>query len=89
MHYSVLRLRGVRMAAVLVEVGRLQDDALIAQLQAQFALPVMLVAHHDGNWKGAKARAQFDAMPYLGALLSLEDVEWSELPAPVEPGLPF
>jgi len=88
MHYSVLNLRGVRMAAVLVEMGELSDD-LIVMLQAQLALPVMLVARHEGDWKGAKARAQFDTAPYLGALLALDDVEWSELAAPVESDLPF
>lgn len=89
MHYSVLRLRDVRMAVVLVEIGQLHDDELIISLQAQLALPVMLVARHDGSWKGVKARAQFDALPYLSVLLAQDDIEWSELPAPVEPDLPF
>lgn len=89
MHYSVLRLRGVRMAAVLVERGQLHDDQLIVRLQMQLALPVMLVARDDASWKGVKARAQFDAAPYLGALLAQEDVEWSELGEPAEPELPF
>lgn len=88
MHYSVLNLRGVRIAVVLVEMGQLSDD-LIVTLQAQLVLPVMLVAPHEGDWKGAKARAQFDTVPYLGALLGLDEIEWSELPAPVEPDLPF
>lgn len=89
MYYSVLRLRDVRMAVVLVERGQLHDDALINQLQAHLALPVMLVTRDDTSMKGAQARAQFDAEPYLFALLALHDVEWAELPAAVEPELPF
>lgn len=89
MHYSVLRLRGVRMAVVLVERSRLHDDALIAQLQAQLGLAVMLAARDDAVWKGVKARAQFDATPYLNELLSIENVEWSPLPAVEESELPF
>lgn len=88
MHYSVLRLRDVRMAVVLVEKAQLHDG-LVVRLQAQLALPVMLVARDDGGWKGVKAWAQFDAAPYLSALLAQEDVEWAELPAPTEPEMPF
>lgn len=89
MHYSVLRLRDVRMAVVLVENAQLHDDVLIAQLQTNLSLPVMLVAKDDVSLKGAKARAQFDAEPYLFALLARDDVEWSELPVQEEPELPF
>lgn len=89
MHYSVLRLRDVRMAVVLVEGGQLQDDALISQLQIQLAMPVMLVARDEASAKGAKARAQFNAEPYLFALLALDEIEWSELPGQVEQELPF
>lgn len=89
MHYSVLRLRDVRMAVVLMDVGQVGSDQLLAQLQTQLRLPVMLVARDDSSWKGAKAWAQFDPAPYLGVLLSLEDVEWAALPEPVEPELPF
>lgn len=89
MQYSVLRLRDVRLAVVLVDGGQLHDDALITQLQAQLALPVMLVARDDATLKGARARAQFDAEPYVFALLALDDVEWAELPAVEEQELPF
>lgn len=89
MHYSVLRLRDVRMAVVLVQVGQLRDDRMLAQLQARFALPVMLVARDDGGWRGVKAWAQFEPAPYLACLLALEDIEWMELLEPAEPELPF
>lgn len=93
MHYAVVSLRGVRMAVVLVERGQLvgpRSDVLIAELQAQLATPVMLVSRDGASWKGAKAKAHFDAEPYLFALLSNDDdVEWVELPAPVEAELPF
>ncbi|WP_288379807.1 hypothetical protein [uncultured Massilia sp.] len=87
--HTVLRLRGVRMAVVLVEAGELHDDQLIVRLQMQLALPVMLVARDDVILQRAKARAQFDAEPYLFALLALDEIEWSELPAITEPELPF
>lgn len=89
MYYSVLRLRDVRMAVVLVEGWQLQDHSLIPQLQQQLALPVMLVAKNNATLKGAEARAQFDAEPYLFSLLALDDVEWCELPAQKETELPF
>jgi hypothetical protein len=89
MHYSVLRLRDVRMAVVLVEGGQMQDEELISQLQTQLAMPVMLVARDEASLKGARARAQFDAEPYLFAMLALDDIEWTELPRQVEPELPF
>lgn len=89
MHYSVLRLCEVRMAVVLVEKWQLHDDRLLGQLQTQMALPVMLVARDDGGWQGVKARAQFYTVPYLGALLALDELEWAELPLPPEPELPF
>jgi len=89
MRYSVLRLRDVRVAVVLVDYGQLQDDALIAQLQTQLTLPVMLVARDESSLTRAKARAQFDAEPYLFAFLALDEIEWSELPAVEEPELPF
>lgn len=73
----------------MVEKGQLHDDVLIARLQQQMALPVMLVARDDAVWNGVKARAQFDAAPYLFALLALDEVEWLELPEMAEPELPF
>lgn len=77
------------MAVVLVERGQLHDDQLIVRLQMRLALPVMLATRDDATWKGAKARAQFDAEPYLAALLALDDIDWSELGEPAEPELPF
>ena len=89
MQHAVLRLRDVRMAVVLVGNGQLYDDSLLGQLQRQLALPVMLVARDDTAWNGAKARAQFDAAPYLFALQALGEIEWVELPEVEEPELPF
>lgn len=89
MHYTVVRLRGVRMAVVLVENLQLNDESLIVRLQMQFSLPVMLAARDEASWKGVRARAQFDAMPYLAELLALDDVEWIELGTLTEPEIPF
>jgi hypothetical protein len=89
MQYADLRLRGVRTAVVMVGVGQLHNESLIARLQRQFALPVMLVARDEAIVKGMRAYAQFDAAPYLFALLASEDVEWRELPAEEEQDLPF
>lgn len=89
MLHAVLRLRGLRMVVVLVPLGGIKDEALVIRIQSQFALPAMLVARHDGDWKGAKAWAQFDAAPYLAALLALDEVDWAELPDVLEPELPF
>ncbi len=93
MHYAVVSLRGVRMAVVLVEKHQLagaRSDILIAELQAQLAMPVMLVTRDGASWKGAKAKAHFDAEPYLFVLLSNdEDLVWAALPEPAEAELPF
>jgi hypothetical protein len=89
MLYADLRLRGVRTAVVMVGTGQLRDDALLARLQRQFALPVMLVTRDDSAIKGMRAYAQFDVAPYLFALLAGENVEWVQLPEEVEPELPF
>lgn len=92
MLYSIVRLREVRMAVVLVEPGQLHAPAhqLLAELQVRFKLPVMLVARDDSAWNGARARAEFDPVPYLYALLAIrDDVDWSEIPPAVEPELPF
>ena len=88
MRYAVLRLAGVRIAAVLVGKGQLQDE-VIEQLQAQLATPVMLVARDDAAWNGVRARAQFDPAPYLYALLRAGEIEWLEIPPVVEPECPF
>jgi len=89
MQHAVLRLRGLRMAAVLVERSQLYNHVLLAQLQNRLALPVMLVAQDGASWTGAKAKAQFDAEPYLYELLSNDDIDWSELPAEIEDELPL
>lgn len=93
MLYSIQRLRGARVAVVLVErrqLARDHSDRLIAELQLQFQYPVMLVAADQGEWVNAKAIAQFDATPHLFDLLAVRDeIEWFDLPAPVEPELPF
>ena len=92
MHHVVIRLRGVRMVVVLVERWQLapqHSDSLISQLQCRFALPAMLVSRDDATWSGSRARAQFDYMPYFYDLLAIDDLDWLELPAAVEPELPF
>lgn len=92
MQYTVARLRDVRMVAVLVEKGYLDSasaDSFIAELQQRFALPAMLVARDDAAIAGVRARAQFDASPYLFSLLSIEDVDWVDLTPAPEPDLPF
>lgn len=86
MHYSVLRLRDVRTAVVLVKKAQLYNDQLIRQLQRDLGHPVMLIARDDSSWKGVKVNAQFDAAPHLYELLRMENIEWAEVP---EPELPF
>jgi hypothetical protein len=91
MLHSIQRLRGVRMAVVLVERRQLMWDVagpLVAELQMKFQLPVMLVARDDTAWNNARAAAEFDAVPYLLELLSLGDIEWSEAIF-AEPEMPF
>lgn len=91
MLHSIQRLRGVRMAVVLVERRQLAWDAaraLIAELQPRFQLPVMLVARDDTRWNNARAAAEFDAVPYLIELLALGEIEWIEAEF-AEPELPF
>jgi hypothetical protein len=88
MNYAVLRLEGVRMAVVLVDRWKLQDE-LIVQLQTRLAMPVMLVSRDDAAWNGVRAKAQFDSAPYLCALLRAGEIEWAELPAEAEAELPF
>lgn len=70
------------MAVVLVEkrqLGSRQAAHLIADLQLKFQLPVMLVARDDTAWNNAKAKAEFDAVPYLFQLLAAGDIDWSEI----------
>jgi len=81
MLHTIQRLRGMRMAVVLVEPRQLSWDIagpLIADLQPRFRLPVMLVARDDNSWNSARAVAEFDALPYLLELLSIYDVDWNE-----------
>jgi hypothetical protein len=89
--YSIQRLRGVRVAVVLVERRQLSwhlAAPLIVELQARFKLPVMLVARDDAAWNNAKAIAEFDAVPYLFALLATDDIDWNEMEF-AEPEVPF
>lgn len=81
MLHSIQRLRGKRMAVVLVERRQLaldQAGPLISNLQNMFQLPVMLVARDDTEWNNVKATAEFDAVPYLLELLALEHIDWNE-----------
>jgi hypothetical protein len=93
MLYSIQRLRGARIAVVLVERRQLvreHSNKLIAELQLQFQFPVMLVAADEGQWLNAKVVAQFDATHHLYDLLALRDeIEWLEVPAAIEPEIPF
>ena len=81
MLYTIQRLRGKRLAVMLVERRQLMWDKagpLIANLQQAFQIPVMLVARDDTEWNNVKAVAEFDAVPYLLELLALEHVDWNE-----------
>lgn len=81
MLYTIQRLRGKRMAVVLVDRRQLGWDLaapLIKHFQEAFRLPVMLVARDNTSWNNAKAAAEFDAVPYLLELLALHDVDWNE-----------
>lgn len=81
MLYTVQRLRGKRMAIVLVERRQLAWDLaspLIKHFQDALHLPVMLVARDDTSWQNARAIAEFDAVPFLLELLALYDVDWNE-----------
>lgn len=91
MLHSIQRLRGVRMAVVLVEPRQLGWDVagpVIADLQPKFQLPVLLVAPDNTAWNGARSIAEFDSLPYLLELLALGEIEWTEAEF-VEPEVPF
>jgi hypothetical protein len=91
MLHSIQRLRGVRMAIVLVEPRQLGWDVagpLLSELQAKFQLPVILVARDNTAWNNARSVAEFDSVPYLLELLALGDIEWTEAKF-AEPELPF
>lgn len=81
------------MAVVLVGLRQIawdQADLLLKDLQFRFQLPVMLVARDQTVWNNAKAVAQFDAMPYLFELLpEIDELEWAEVPPPIEKEVPF
>lgn len=93
MVHTIVRLRGVRMAVVLVERRQLISSEalpLICSLQILFQLPVMLVANDETAWNNARAVAEFDAMPYLFELLpTIDELEWADVPMPVEIDVPF
>lgn len=92
MQHTVVRLRGVRMVVVLVERWQMNaphSDNLIFELQQRFSIPAMLVTRDDSTWTAVRAHAQFDALSYVGELLAVEDIEWSNLPEMVEPEPPF
>jgi hypothetical protein len=83
MLYSIQRLCEERLAVVLVEKRELAEPratTLIQQLQAELAIPVMLVARDNETWTGARARAEFDPRPHLYALLGMRDIDWAPLP---------
>lgn len=89
--HSIQRLRGVRMAIVLVERRQLGWDVagqLIAELQPKFQLPVMLVARDSTAWNNARSVAEFDSVPYLLELLAIGEIEWVNAVFE-EPELPF
>lgn len=54
-------------------------ERFLRWLEGELALPVMLVARDDGSLVGARVRADFDAKPYLFALMQQPDVEWAPL----------
>jgi hypothetical protein len=83
MLYSVQRLCDERLAVVLVERRELVEpraSCIIHQVQEELALPVMLVARDSEEWTGARARAEFDPVPYLYSLLTVRDIDWTPLP---------
>jgi hypothetical protein len=91
MLHSIQRLRGVRMAVVLVEPRQLAWDfagPMVADLQAKFQLPVMLVARDNTAWNNARSTAEFDSVPYLLELLAHGEIEWTEAVF-AEPEMPF
>lgn len=91
MLHSIQRLRGVRMAVVLVEPRQLAWDVagpMVADLQAKFQLPVMLVARDNTAWNNARSTAEFDSVPYLLELLAQGEIEWTEAVF-AEPEMPF
>jgi len=91
MLHSIQRLRGVRMAIVLVEPRQLAWDVagpMVIDLQEKFQLPVMLVARDNTAWNNARSVAEFDSVPYLLEMLALGDIEWDEVRF-AEPELPF
>lgn len=80
--YSVVRSGENRVVAVLVERRDLiapRRDQLIRRVADELSLPVMLVVPDDALWAGARAHADFEAEPYLYALLEARDLEWAEL----------
>ena len=80
--YSIVRSGEVRVAAVLVERKDLvppRAGQLIRRVEHVLSLPVMLVAQDETLWTGARAHADFEAEPYLYAMLEDREIEWAEL----------
>ena len=80
--YSMVRSGEIRVAAVLVErsdFNAARAGQLIQRIEEQLSVPVMLVARDETVWAGAKVHANFEAEPYLYALIEAREVEWAEL----------
>lgn len=80
--FAVVRAGDSRVAAVLVDRRRLTApgaDRFLRWLESELALPVMLVARDDAVLVGARVRAEFDAKPYLFALMRAPDLEWTQI----------
>lgn len=80
--YSIVRSGEERVAAVLVERRDLnvpRAEQLVRRVEGVLSLPVMLVAPDEALWTGARVHADFEAEPYLYALLEARDIEWAEL----------
>lgn len=80
--FAVVRVGDCRVAAVLVERRDLVASGAyrrIRWLEEELMLPVMLVARDDSHFFGARAWAEFDAKPFLYALIRAADIEWTEL----------
>ena len=52
---------------------------LIQLVEEKLSVPVMLVARDEAVWAGARVHANFEAEPYLYALLEAREIEWAEL----------
>lgn len=78
----MVRSGEVRVAAVLVERRDFvapRAGRLIQLVEEKLSVPVMLVARDEAVWAGARVHANFEAEPYLYALLEAREIEWAEL----------